>query len=297
MTGNDDNWSALEIVIEPEGAEAIEFALNELGAQGTEINNLGPNQSAHLTVVGYFMEPPMENEVQAVVEGALAIYSLPGSTVHSVSSRKVEQQDWLAEWKKNWKPTATGSFIVAPAWQDVSAEGKTVIRIEPSMAFGTGTHETTRLCLRAIEGGLKPGESFLDVGTGTGILAIAAAKMQTSEPFPPIFGCDTDEDSIKIAKENVEMNDVDGIRLEVGPLKDDAPVYDFVCANLTADVIVPILPLLLSKTKRMLVMSGILVEQKEWVTGELEKLGIGGSEIEVDGEWISVTVGKTPDSK
>lgn len=297
MANNDKNWSALEMVIEPEGAEALEFALNELDAQGTEINNLGPKQAAQLTVVGYFNELPTEDEVRDAIADSLEIHGLPSSTVHSVSRREVQDQDWLAEWKKNWKPTETGSFIVAPAWQDVSVEDKIVIRIEPSMAFGTGTHETTRLCLRAIEENLAPGESFLDVGTGTGILAIAAAKLQTSEPFPPIYGCDTDEDSIKIAKENVEINGVDGITLEVGPLKDDAPVYDFVCANLTADVIVPILPLLISKTKRMLVMSGILAEQKEWVTGELEKLGIKDSKIEQDGEWISVTVGRPPDGR
>lgn len=288
----DTNWSAIEIVIEPAGAEAIEFALNELDAQGTEINNLGPKQAAVLTVVGYFNELPSESEVNTALESALQIYALPKSTVHSVSRRSVENQDWLAEWKKNWKPTETGSFIVAPAWQDVNVEGKIVIRIEPSMAFGTGTHETTRLCLRAIEENLVPGESFLDVGTGTGILAIGAAKLQVTEPFPAMFGCDTDADSIKIAKENVEINNVDGVTLEVGPLRDDAPVYDFVCANLTADVIVPILPLLLSKTARMLVMSGILAEQTDWVLGELAKYGVTDADVRQDGEWISITVEK-----
>lgn len=292
MNRKDLNWTALQIVVEPDASEAMEFALGELDAEGIEINNLGPKQAAQLTVVGYFSERPADDAVQAAIDYALEVYSLPSSSVHSSAWQDVEQQDWLAEWKKNWKPTETGSFIVAPAWQDVSAEDKIIIRIEPSMAFGTGTHETTRLCLRAIEENLVSGESFLDVGTGTGILAIAAAKMQDREPFPAIYGCDTDEDSVKIAKENVEINDVKGIMLEVGPLGEDAPKYDFTCANLTADVIVPILPQLLKKTKRMLVMSGILAEQKDWVVGELAKLGAADAKVEQDGEWISVTVRK-----
>ena len=292
MNSKDWNWTTLQVVVEPDASEAVEFALGELGAEGIEINNLGPKQAAQLTVVGYFSELPEEDAVRGAIEYALEIYSLPSSSVHSSTWQAVEQQDWLAEWKKNWKPTETGSFIVAPAWQEVSVEDKIVIRIEPSMAFGTGTHETTRLCLGAIEENLVSGESFLDVGTGTGILAIAAAKLQDSEPFPPIYGCDTDEDSIKIAKENVEINDVKGITLEVGPLKEDAPKYDFTCANLTADVIVPILPLLLKKTKRMLVMSGILAEQRDWVLGELAKLGVTEAKVDQDGEWISVTVRK-----
>ena len=292
MGDKDLKWTSLRVVVEPDAAEAIEFALGDLDAEGIEINNLGPKQAAQLTVVGYFSERPDDDAVSGALDYALEVYSLPSSSVHSFAWQDVEDRDWLAEWKKNWKPTETGSFIVAPAWQDVEAEGRIVIRIEPSMAFGTGTHETTRLCLRAIEENLVPGESFLDVGTGTGILAIAAAKLQVSEPFPPIYGCDTDEDSIAIARENVEINLVDGIELEVGVLKEDAPRFDFTCANLTADVIVPILPLLLKKTKRMLVMSGILAEQREWVVGELAKLGIEGGEVKQDGEWISVAVRK-----
>lgn len=290
MTLKDSNWTSLSVVIDPVASEAVEFALGELGAEGIEINNLGPRQAALLTVVGYFNSRMEDQSVQEALEYALEIYSLPSSAAQSFEWKDVEQQDWLAEWKKNWKPTETGSFIVAPAWQDVSTEGKIVIRIEPSMAFGTGTHETTRLCLRAIEENLTSGESFLDVGTGTGILAIAAAKLQESEPFPAIYGCDTDEDSIKIARENVEINNVEGITLEVGPLQEDAPAYDFTCANLTADVIVPILPLLLKKTKRVLVMSGILAEQRDWVVGELAKLGVEDSTVRQDGEWISVVV-------
>src|SRR4029079_18467199 len=90
-------------------------------------------------------------------------------------TREVPDRDWLAEWKRGWQPVEVGRFIIAPPWSEISVN-RIVIRIEPGMAFGTGTHETTRLCLKAIEKYFRGG-SFLDVGTGTGILAMAAAKL------------------------------------------------------------------------------------------------------------------------
>ena len=165
------------------------------------------------------------------------------------------------------------------------------------MAFGTGTHETTRLCLRAIEE-IYAGESFLDVGTGTGILAIAVAKLQNKNQLPKnkITGCDTDEDSITIAKENAEINDTKEIELYVGSISKDMPKFDFVCANLTADVIVPLLPLLVEKTAKILLLSGILREQEKWVADELHKLQITNYKLRTDGEWISIFVKKQSQS-
>ena len=174
----------------------------------------------------------------------------------------MENADWLYEWKKHWKPTETGRFIVAPPWEEVAAGDKIVITIEPAMAFGTGTHETTRLCLQAIGEHYSADQSFLDVGTGTGLLAIAAAKI--AENTAPIFACDTDPDAITNARENASVNGVDGrIEFAVGPISAETPVFDFVCANLTFDVIFPSLDLLLAKSGRYLVLSGILGEQEK----------------------------------
>ena len=117
-------WHALEIIVPTEAAEAIEFALNELSAEGTEINNLGPKQHETLNVVGYFNERPPDDEVATQLGIALEIYSLPDDTVIETSWKEVENRDWLAEWKKNWKPTVTGSFIVAPAWQEVVTDDR-----------------------------------------------------------------------------------------------------------------------------------------------------------------------------
>jgi ribosomal protein L11 methyltransferase len=156
------------------------------------------------------------------------------------------------------------------------------------MAFGTGTHETTQLCIRAIEKHYQAGQSFLDVGTGTGILSIAAA---TLNPAAKVVACDTDADSIRIAKENAELNDVAiSIEFYVGTVEETAPKFDFVAANLTIDVITPLLPLLLEKASRTLLLSGILVQQKDAIVSELSRCNIHEADIETAGEWISVVI-------
>ena len=284
------NWFALEITVEAAASEAVEFGLNELDALGTEINNLGKKIEKDICVIGYFNEKPGDDILQDQLDEALRIYNFPPAAIKKIEWREVENQDWLAEWKKHWRPTETGKFIVAPLWETVENTEKFVIRIEPSMAFGTGTHETTRLCLKAIEENYAPEMSFFDVGTGTGILAVAAAKIQGGgqKAKGEIAGCDTDFDSVEIAKENAAVNGAGGIEFYVGSISDETPEFDFVCANLTADVIVPLLPVLIDKTKKILILSGILKEQEDLVVRELKKLQISNFKIETDGEWISV---------
>ena len=156
------------------------------------------------------------------------------------------------------------------------------------MAFGTGTHETTRLCLMAIEKYFEGG-SFLDVGTGTGILAIAAAKLF---PAAPISACDTDPMAVDIARENATLNELPGrITYAVGSVDETTPSADFVCANLTADVIIQILPSLLGVTCRRLVLSGILETQLDTVVTRLRECGVASPvETMIDGEWAAVVI-------
>ncbi len=311
MVKMQEKWFALEITVDSQAIEAIEFALNELDALGTEINNLGKKQIETLCVIGYFNEKRNDKIVQIQLDEALRIYDFTSSAVKEISWHNVENTDWLEEWKKHWKPTKTGKFIIAPTWSDVSADEsdsdqqnwETVIRIDPEMAFGTGTHETTRLCLQAIEENYTGEESFLDVGTGTGILAIAAAKIQSkvqslkskvslnnfSPTLDSILACDTDENSIEIARKNAGLNRVaDDISFYVGSISADTPDFDFVCANLTADVILPILPLLVEKARKKLVLSGILKEQENLITKKLRELQISNFKVQTDGEWISI---------
>jgi ribosomal protein L11 methyltransferase len=289
------NWYAVEISIPAGKEEAVEFALNELDSLGNEINNLGQKAAENLTVIGYFNELPTADVLQNKLAEALQIYGFSSDEIIKVETKEIEDQDWLAEWKKHWKPTETGKFIISPPWETPASDEKIVIKIEPNMAFGTGTHETTRLCLRAIEKYYEDGMSFFDVGTGTGILSIAVAKLRgESSEFGGessevrVVACDTDVDSVKIAKENALLNETPEIDFYIGSISADSPEFDFVCANVTADIIIPMLPLLVPKSKQILLLSGILVEQEGLVLTELEKLGINKTNIETDGEWISI---------
>ena len=288
------SWFALEIDALPEAAEAIEFALNSLDALGTEINHLKKSTSDSVKVVGYFNDLPDEERVQDEIHYALRAYDLTEEAVRTIERRPVENEDWLHEWKKHWKPTMIGRFVIAPPWEDPDPADHIIIKIEPNMAFGTGTHETTQLCVQAVDVNYRPGDSFLDVGTGTGILAIAAAKLAaTSGIDATIYGCDTDADSVKLARENAELNGVaDKIEFAHGPLAADSPVFAFTCANLTIDVILPILPLLLEKTSKTLVLSGILRDQEEMIISGLKELDAENFAVERSGEWISVTVSR-----
>ncbi len=294
-------WFALEITVDSNASEAIEFALNELDAHGTEINNLGKDKPKDvLHVVGYFNEKPADEILQKELNEALRIYGFSSGAIKKHDWQTIENKDWLEEWKKHWKPTKTEKFIIAPSWEKIESAEKTLIRIEPNMAFGTGTHETTRLCLRTIEENYRSEMSFLDVGTGTGILVIAASKFKVQSSLTHnsqlttdnyFLACDTDADSIKIARENAALNEVTNIEFYVGSIDENTPSFDFVCANLTADVIIPLLPLLTAKFTKMLVLSGILREQETLITKELKgRFQLSNFKIERAGEWISILV-------
>ena len=276
-------WYALDVELEPAAREAVEYALMEAGALGTEAT-----ETTGSTVTGYFAEIPGRERVRAELFEALRIYELPSSSVRDMSVREIEERDWLEEWKQSWQPVEIGRFIIAPPWSDITdRHDRLIVRIEPGMAFGTGTHETTRLCLDAIQKHFSGG-SFLDVGTGTGILAIAAAKL-----FPEVRveACDTDEAAVAIARENAAANGVaEQINFRVGTIDDSTASADLVCANLTADVISQMLPTLVSLTCGKLILSGILETQIEMVQSGLHACGIDDFEITQDGEWVALIV-------
>jgi ribosomal protein L11 methyltransferase len=278
-------WYALDVDLEPAAREAVEYALMEAGALGTET---GDESDGVLRITGYFASTPDRERVRSELFEALRIYDLPSSSVRDMNVREVAQRDWLEEWKQNWQPVEIGRFVIAPPWSNLDdVHDRLIIRIEPGMAFGTGTHETTRLCLQAIEKHFTGG-SFLDVGTGTGILAIAAAKLF---PEARIEACDTDEMAVAIARENAVANGVaDQIDLRAGSVEESTASADLVCANLTADVITQILPSLVSLTCGKLILSGILETQIEMVQAGLHDNGIDEFEIEQDGEWVALIV-------
>ena len=276
-------WHSVDAIVLGEAHEAIAYGLMEAGALGTETN-----EGDSVIVSGYFDLNPDVELVKSVLLEALRIYNFAPASLVDLKVREVADRDWLAEWKKDWQPVEVGRFIIAPPWSEIaSASGRILIRIEPGMAFGTGTHETTRLCLKAIERYFRGG-SFLDVGTGTGILAIAAAKMF---PDARIEAVDTDAAAVEIARENARLNGVgDQIDFRAGSIDEQTQSADLVCANLTAPVIVDLLPSLLGASCGRLILSGILDSQLELVQSRLLELGADGFENDSDGEWVALMV-------
>jgi ribosomal protein L11 methyltransferase len=311
-------WYAAEVKTTARNREAIEYGLMEAGALGTET----AESQSETGVTGYFAAPVDEPRLRNALHDALRIYSCQTNEALHLKVTEFADHDWLAEWKANWQPVAVGRFIVAPPWLSepgadrgpragsprgvADATGPftghvlggdrssdpILIRINPGMAFGTGTHETTRLCLKAIERHFRGG-SFLDVGTGTGILAIAAVKMyqQFTTQADRIVACDTDAEAIDIAKQNAALNGlVDQIDFRVGSIDEGTESADLVCANLTAPVILDLLPALLGVTCGRLVLSGILDEQAETIKARLLELAVVDFEIDQDGEWITLVI-------
>jgi len=279
-------WYAIDLDVTPAAREAVAYALMEAGALGTETIQREDDLS---TVFAYFDLSPEREHVRTALAEALRIYELPTSSVREMNVREIADQDWLGEWKKSWQPVAVGDrFIIAPPWAEIAdTRDRIVIRIEPGMAFGTGTHETTRLCLTATKRYFAGG-SLLDVGTGTGILAIAAAKLF---PDARIAAVDTDAQAVEIALENARLNSVANIEFRVGAIDETTASADFVCANLTADVISSILPQLIGATCGRLVLSGILDTQLEALRARLHDCGVSEPlEIMSDGEWIALIV-------
>jgi ribosomal protein L11 methyltransferase len=304
-------WQAFDVTVTGEAREAVEYGLMEAGAVGTETST---EPTGPIVVRGYFNQHVNDDLVRGALSEALRIYSVPSASLIDLKATVVPDRDWLAEWKKGWKPVEVGRFIIAPPWMEetpatvgaksLAAPGdsmvsspepfhitsgpikdRIVVRINPGMAFGTGTHETTRLCLKAIESYFHGG-SFLDIGTGTGILAIAAAKMFARAT---VAAYDIDADAIAIAIENARFNGVaDRIDFRVGSVNEETSSADLVCANLTARTIVERLPTFLGLTCGRLIVSGILDSQLELIEAHLLQLGAPVVEVETDGEWVSI---------
>jgi ribosomal protein L11 methyltransferase len=282
------NWHIIELETDRNCSEAVESAFNELDALGTAISSPAHSRDPKIVVRGYFETLPSVRAVSEAIQEAIRIAGCSSEAIGQLKFDTIEDRDWLEEWKKSWKPTKCGRFVIAPPWNtEKFSNDSIIINIEPGMAFGTGTHETTRLCLSAIEKYLYPEWKVLDVGTGTGILAIASAKLLGGRG-KDVIGIDNDIDAVRIAAENASLNSETQISFIACTIDAIKTSYDLIVANLTLDAILPILPQLIAKTKHVLILSGILSSQKAEISAALKDVGIYDFEIFQDGEWISV---------
>lgn len=216
-----------------------------------------------------------ENPLESV-EYLKARYEAVGIS-YEILTDSISEADWADNWKKFFKVTEIGErLVIRPSWEDYdNKDGRVVLSIDPGAAFGTGTHATTRMCLELLERYVKTGSTMLDVGSGSGILSIAAALLGAER----IDGVDIDPVAVKVAKENAEINSVgDKTRFILGDLCDKiSGKYDIVCANIVADVIISLLENVgdFLKDDALFICSGIIDMREDDVKAAFEKYGYG----------------------
>ena len=220
----------------------------------------------------------------------------------AVTVDETEDIDWINNWKQYFHQFTIDDILVIPSWEDVSMEDedKTVLHIDPGTAFGTGKHETTQLCIRQLKKYVKPGMKLLDVGTGSGILAILALKFGAKHAV----GTDLDVCAVEAVAQNCEANEIatEQFDLLIGNIISDKEIqdrvgygcYDIVVANILADVLVPLTPVIVGQMKKggIYITSGIIDDKEDTVVEAVKAAGLTVVEVTYQGEWVSVTARK-----
>ena len=310
------DWIQLTVLTTTEGSDLVSEALMEAGSAGTMIvdkndiyakqrpegmwdiidDELAEKMGEDVKVTGYYA---MDMKAQDCVADARSrIAELKRTSTDSGIDfgkmecyvEQVDEEDWAENWKKEFKPFRLGQhMVVKPGWETVETQpGDHVIEIDPGMAFGTGTHETTGMCTEMIEQYVRPGMSVIDVGTGTGILAIAAAHMGASD----VLAIDLDHVAVRVAKENVAKNGFSGrIRVQQGDLLEAVDESaDIVVTNIIADVIMffaePVRKHI--KPGGKFICSGISKEKRQGVIDVLNQAGYRILEIRDKGDWTAI---------
>lgn len=307
----DKEWIEVQIITSSEAAEAVTGILYNTGVKGVsiedskdieereqsednlfdwvELEELNVREGA--TIKAYYKDDEnFEHYFQYIKDSVLNLdrFGLDKGE-GKVTAKKVDEQDWANNWKKYYKPTKIGNeIVVKPTWEDYNKkDNEIVIELDPGMAFGTGTHETTRLCVKALEEYVNEDSVVFDIGTGSGILSIAAAKLNAKH----VVGVDLDPVAVDAAKENVELNNLDNIEILYGNLME---VVDGKANIVVANILADIIKILAEDVKKFVVeggyfiSSGIILDRKDDVIEKLQQCGFEIEKINVDGEWCCI---------
>ena len=240
-------------------------------------------------VTGYFADASGAADQCKALEAALRGLNRTAGIAAEATFTRIDEQDWAEAWKEHfWPEKITDTIVVKPTWREYAAgPNEIVLEIDPGMAFGTGTHPTTALCISLIEGHLKPADAFLDVGTGSGILMIAAARLGAKS----VQGVDNDPVAIEVAQKNLLANRIPDFDIAAGHLVDDLDgPFDVVAANILSEVVLDLLPGVIRVLKKsgVFICSGIVSPQKRAVLAGLHKAGFEIVEVSEKAGWIAM---------
>jgi ribosomal protein L11 methyltransferase len=283
-------WLEASVEVENEAVEAVAEALSRYAHRGVVVEAGPDGWNAGPVVVRAYL--PADAELWTKKKGIQeALWHLGQiRPVPEPSFRRVREEDWTEAWKKRLKVLRIGEHIVIqPSWLDYRPEPEdVVIQLDPGMAFGTGLHPTTQLCLSALEEHVRPGTDVLDLGTGSGILAIAAARLKARH----VLAVDHDQQAVKVARDNVATNRVqETVRVRQGSLPDVSGRYALVVVNILARVIVEMVQGGLSKRLRpdgVLIAAGITVDKVSDVVVAFERGGLELIDQRQKGDWVSL---------
>ena len=222
------------------------------------------------------------------IEAKINEFSINNKIDVQISKNKeIEDMDWANEWKKYYEPFYIGNILIKPSWIEIDETDYTVLEINPGMAFGTGLHETTNLCIEQLQQLQLDNKSVLDIGCGSGILSVASSKLGAKD----VFATDIDPLAVEATLDNAELNKISNIKAVEGSLLDKVDKkYDVVIANIllnVLDILIPDLPKALEKDG-IFICSGLINSQRDNIVNILEKNNFEIVEISKKGEWISV---------
>lgn len=315
-------WNKYTLKTTAEAEDIISNMMMEAGIEGIEIEDKVPLSESDkqqmfvdilpdipeddgVAYISFYLEPEADQEAMLakVREGLQEIESW-GMKIGegTITTSETEDKDWINNWKQYFHQFYVDDILIKPSWEEVKPEDedKMLIQIDPGTAFGTGMHETTQLCIRQLRKFLTKETVLLDVGTGSGILTIISLKLGAKKAV----GTDLDPCAIEAVKENTEVNGIDPASFEVmiGNIIDDKAVqdrvgygcYDIVVANILAEVLVPLTPVILAQLKPggIYITSGIIDDKEELVVKTVKDCGLEVLEVTHQGEWVSVTARK-----
>lgn len=295
-------WIEVSLSVDGEAAEATAELLNRFGYQGVAVEHDGipPDKldddeippAESMTVRAYLPQDDRAEDVKKQLEAALRymnmMYPMP-----TPAYRIVDEEDWAEAWKVHYQPVRIGSrLFIRPLWVDIDIpEGAVEVALDPGMAFGTGTHPTTQLCLESLEENVKDGQQVLDLGAGSAILAIAAAKLGAAH----VLALDIDPVAVEVAEKNVEQNNAsDKIDVKWGTLETvvtSARRFDLIVVNILARIIIKMCDEHLGDTVRpggFAIFSGIIAEQADDVEAALRRTGLNPVNRRQLGDWVVI---------